>query len=102
MFLTNGHGEAAGANPIYLDLISRFDPQQAAYALQSFADAEIASQLQRSLSRRKWTELLDVIDIKLTGRPDRDLLEAVREFSGNPNKLRLDGRIRRLLSVARD
>jgi hypothetical protein len=101
VFLTNGHGVASDADPIYRDLISRFDPQQAAYALRSFVDPEISSQLQRTLSQSKWSELLDIIDIKLTGRPDRDLLEEIRTFNGTPDKLRLDAKIRQRLAVAR-
>jgi hypothetical protein len=100
VFLTNGHGVASGADPIYRDLISRFDPQQAAHAIRSFADPEISSQLQRALPQSKWSELLDIVDIKLTGRPDRDLLEEIRNFNGTPDKLRLDTAIRQRLAVA--
>lgn len=99
VFLTNGHGEAAAANSIYLDLISRFDPEQASLALRTFANAEISSQLQRPLSRKKWDELLDVIDVKITGRPERELLDAVRDFPGTPDKLRLTSSIKRLLDA---
>ncbi|WP_222723921.1 hypothetical protein [Streptomyces sp. uw30] len=99
VFLTNGHGEAVAANPIYLDLISRFSPGQASLALRAFANAEISSQLQRPLSQRKWDGLLNLIDIKITGRPERELLEAVREFSGTPDKLRLDSGIKRYLAA---
>ncbi|MEV7776804.1 hypothetical protein [Kitasatospora sp. NPDC088351] len=99
VFLTNGHGEAFAANEIYLDLISRFDPEQASLALQAFADAEISSQLQRQLSQKKWDELLNVIDVKITGRPERELLQAVRDFPGTPDKLRLDSGIKRHLAA---
>lgn len=87
------------ADPIYLDLIGRFDPKQASLALRSFAEPEISSQLQRPLSRTKWTELLNGIDVKITGRPERELLEAVRGFPGTPDKLRLDSGIRRYLDA---
>ncbi|MFE5900778.1 hypothetical protein ACFQ67_25680 [Streptomyces sp. NPDC056488] len=99
VFLTNGHGEAVAADPIYLDLIGRFDPEQASLALRSFANAEISSQLQRPLSQKKWSELLNVIDVKITGRPERELLEAVREFPGTPDKLRLESGIKRYLAA---
>ncbi|MEU5524667.1 hypothetical protein ABZ759_29390 [Streptomyces sp. NPDC047860] len=99
VFLTNGHGEAKAANPIYLDLIGRFDPEQASLALRAFANAEISSQLQRLLSQKKWNELLNVIDVKITGRPERELLQAVREFPGTPDKLRLDSGIKRYLAA---
>lgn len=99
VFLTNGNGEVFAADPIYLDLIGRFDPQQASLALRSFAKAEISSQLQRPLSRTKWDELLDVLDVKITGRPERELLQAIREFPGTPDKLRLASSIKRYLDA---
>ncbi|KJS60397.1 hypothetical protein [Streptomyces rubellomurinus] len=99
VFLTNGHGEAFAANESYLDLISRFDPEQASLALRAFADAEISSQLQRQLSQKKWDELLNIIDVKITGRPERELLQAVRDFPGTPDKLRLDSGIKRHLAA---
>ncbi|MEU0345157.1 hypothetical protein ABZ092_41080 [Streptomyces bobili] len=99
VFLTNGNGEVFMADPIYLDLIGRFDPQQASLALRAFANAEISSQLQRPLSQKKWAELLDVLDVKIIGRPERELLQAVREFSGTPDKLRLASGIKRYLDA---
>ncbi|WP_326693365.1 MULTISPECIES: hypothetical protein [unclassified Streptomyces] len=99
VFLTNGNGEVFAADPIYLDLIGRFDPHQASLALRSFANAEISSQLQRPLSRTKWDELLNVLDVKITGRPERELLQAVREFPGTPDKLRLASSIKRYLDA---
>ncbi|MCX2184990.1 hypothetical protein KV205_31355 [Streptomyces sp. SKN60] len=41
VFLANGNGAVFAADPIHLDLIGRFDPQQASLALRSFANAEI-------------------------------------------------------------
>ncbi|PRH80303.1 hypothetical protein C6N75_05285 [Streptomyces solincola] len=99
VFLTNGNGVVFAADPIYLDLIGRFDPQQASLALRSFANAEISSQLQRPLSRTKWDELLNVLDVKITGRPERELLQAIREFPGTPDKLRLGSGIKRYLDA---
>lgn len=74
VFLTNGHGVAWLADPLYNDLISRFDSGQAAIALRSFAQTVISSRLQYELPRTKWVELLDLIEPKLTGRRDRALL----------------------------
>jgi hypothetical protein len=40
VFLTNGHGVAWNADPIYQELIELFDGEQAALALRSFADTK--------------------------------------------------------------
>lgn len=99
VFLTNGHGSSWAADPIYKDLISKFDTVQAGIALRTFAESAISSRLQHPLAREKWAELLDLIEPKLTGRLDRTLLDAVREFSGTPDQLILDSEIKRQLGL---
>ena len=95
VFLTNGHGVAWLADPLYKDLISRFDSGQAATALRSFSHTIISSRLQYELPRTKWVELLDLIEPKLTGRRDRALLASVRSFTGTPDQLMIDTAIKR-------
>ncbi|MFG1924353.1 hypothetical protein [Cryptosporangium sp. NPDC048952] len=99
VFLTNGNGVAWSADPIYKNLIGKFNGGQAATALRSFADNKIAIRLQHDLARSKWTELLDLIAPKLTGRRDRALLGAVRAFNGTPDQLRIDSGIKQQLDV---
>jgi hypothetical protein len=99
VFLTNGHGLAWSADPIYKELISRFDGEQAALALRSFAATAISSRLRYELPRTKWAELLDLIAPKLTGRRDRALLAAIRTFNGTPDQLVLDTEIKRQLEL---
>ncbi|WP_229693190.1 hypothetical protein [Lentzea pudingi] len=98
VFLTNGHGEAHFADPIYKDLIGLFDTEQASLALRTFAHDLISSRLQFDLPRKKWIELLDLIVPKLTGRRDRALLESVLRFTGTPDQLVKDSDIRRQLA----
>ena len=97
VFLTNGHGVAWNADPTYRELISRFDVSQASLALRTFTSTMISSRLQHSLSRQKWTELLDLVAPKLTGRRDRAFLQAVRDFNGTPDKLIKDADIKKQL-----
>ncbi|MGY6657625.1 hypothetical protein ACXIZN_36235 [Amycolatopsis sp. TRM77291] len=99
VFLTNGNGTAWNADPIYKELIGKFDGRQAGIALRVFTDSKIASRLRRDLGRTKWAELLDLIAPKLTGRADRRLLDAVRAFNGTPDQLRLDSGIKQQLDV---
>ncbi|WP_329449070.1 hypothetical protein OG906_41360 (plasmid) [Streptomyces sp. NBC_01426] len=90
VFLTNGNGIAHNADSIYRDLITRFNPQQASVALRSFTDSAIASKLQQKRPQEQWTELLGLIESKLTARNDRELLEAIRAFPSKPNLLARD------------
>jgi hypothetical protein len=101
VFLTNGHGTAWNADPIYRELIGRFDVSQASLALRAFTSTAISSRLQHSLSRQRWAELLDIIAPKLTGRRDRAFLQAVREFTGTPDKLIMDSDIKKQLDERR-
>lgn len=101
VFLTNGYGVAWGADPIYRDLIERFSVDQAATALRAFDVPEIANKLQLQLGREKWQELLDLLEPKLTARPDRELLSAIRQFGGSPDQLRKDSNIRQVLDARR-
>jgi hypothetical protein len=56
----------------------------------------IRLRLQEDLPRKKWKELLDLIDPKLTGRGDRAFLDAVRDFAGTPDQLYQDTKIKAL------
>ncbi|MEU7384996.1 hypothetical protein AB0A91_34560 [Streptomyces sp. NPDC042207] len=96
VFLTNGYGVAWNAEPIYKELIGRFDGYQAAIALRGFANSQIRLRLQDDIPRKKWKELLDQIEPKLTGRGDRTFLDAVRNFRGTPDQLYQDTKIKAL------
>jgi hypothetical protein len=99
VFLTNGYGVAWNAEPIYKELIGRFDGYQAAIALRGFANSQIRLRLQDELPRKKWKELLDLIAPKLTGRSDRAFLDAVRDFGGTPDRLYQDTKIKALTKI---
>lgn len=96
VFLGNGFGVSFAAAPTYLRLLERLDPQDARRALRAFTDPSISSLLWASSARRQWGQLLDILEPKLTRRSDRDLLTAIRAFTGTPDQLRNDGAIKKL------
>ncbi len=100
-FLTNGNGVAWSADPVYRRLLERLGTRQASLALRAFTDPTIASRLQTSIARGQWKDLLDLLEPKLTRHDDRELLEAIRAFTGTPDQLRSDSRIVRLASPPR-
>lgn len=55
-----------------------------------------SSVLRSSVGRSRWSELLHILDAKVTSSGDRDLLTAVKSFNGTPDQLRLDSTIRKL------
>lgn len=87
------NGITINADPIYRDMIARFNPQQASPALQSFTDSVIVSKLQQT-HQSQWTEFLGLIENKLTGRNDREFFDAVRVFPAKPNLLTKDPEIK--------
>ena len=101
VFLTNGYGVACAADPIYRDLIERLDSGQAGLMLRTFTMAHVATKLQYPLPRQQWETLLTLIEPKLTSRSDRDLLAAIRAYSGSPHTLRLDSEIQHRLGSRR-
>ena len=66
VFLTNGHGVAWSAEPIYIDLIKNLDAKQSYLALTSFRDEAIKSKLQFSLCKEKFREMLKMIRPNIT------------------------------------
>lgn len=79
VFLTNGHGVAWSADPIYVEHITRLDAKQAYLALTSFREDAIRSKLQFSLCKKKFGEMLDLIQPNIVSDGVRSLLEDVQK-----------------------
>jgi hypothetical protein len=101
VFLGNGYGVSHAAIPAYTRMIEGFGPAEAGRALRAFTDAGIASVLWSATGRRQWDELLDLLEPKLTRQADRELYDAVRAFTGPPDRLALDLSIARLAKPRR-
>ena len=93
VFLGNGSGIAYSADGTYRTLLRRLSAGQARRALRAFMDPTISSRLSTPPARNQWPDLLDIIEPKLTRSSDKDLLTALRSFTGSPDQLRLDSRI---------
>lgn len=92
-FLGNGYGVATAAEPSYRQMIQKFSPQDAGIALRTCIDPVFSSLLSTSVGQRQWNAALDILEPKMISRPNRDLMRAIKEFSGQPGKLRLDSKI---------
>lgn len=76
-FLTNGHGTAWNAEPIYKKMLSQMDGNQALIAALSFRKIAISSKLQFSLPATKYKELIDIVRPKMTSPQAIDLIEII-------------------------
>ena len=95
-FLTNGNGVAWAADVHYEAMISRFSPDEAELAIKQLFDTTIASKLRFKHAQTKFSELLEVINPKLTRPAARELIEAILAFTGGPEKIAIDSSLRRL------
>lgn len=95
VFLTNGHGVAWDADPIYLHLLGRFDSTAALKAILSFTNETIASRLQFSLCREKFRELLRLLRPKIPAAAVQELIDAIEAYDGPFEHLKDDSRITR-------
>lgn len=100
VFVTNGNGVAWNAEPIYQDLIGKFDARQATLAVLAYADQTISSRLQFRLAKQKFLELIDLLEPKVTAPAVKELIGAIRSFTGSFDRLPHDSTIRRLRARA--
>lgn len=101
-FLSNGHGVAHAADPVYRRLLERLDSPQASLALRAIKHPTIAVKLQYPLCREQWGELLNILAPKLTRRSDRELLGAIQNYDGPLHRLPQAKNIQALLESQRE
>jgi hypothetical protein len=94
VFLTNGNGVARNAEPIYRSLIDLFDSKQAFIAIMSFTNDTISSKLQSRRCGLKYQELLEVMKIKVSLPPVKELIEDIERYSGRFDELEKDPRFK--------
>jgi len=90
VFLTNAHGVANNAEPIYKELISTFDSNQANIAVLSFNDDTIANKLQFFLCQSKFRELIQLLNSSITSPPVKELIQKIETFPGRLDYLKND------------
>jgi hypothetical protein len=100
VFITNGSGVAYNADPTYRQLIEQFDRTQAVLAVLSYDDPTITSHLQFRLCKAKYLELLSMLEPKITSPAVKELIVAIRAFTGSFDRLVADSGIKRLRSRA--
>ena len=103
VFLTNSYGVCVAANPYYEEMFRSLSPENAEIVLRLLFSPDIISSLERNSSSRvieveqKYMKLLDIIEPKMTSHKARELYDALREFSGKPEKIAKDTNLQRLL-----
>lgn len=99
VFLTNGNGVAWNAEPHYIALINLFSQDQAIVAMLCFLNEGISSSLQFSLCQKKYWELLDLLEGKLSTPAVREMLQEIRSFKAPLDKMKDDSRMKRKVAT---
>ena len=96
VFLSNGHGIAVSADPIYRELIEQFSQREAQLVIMSIANPRISGRLQMALAGQQFGELLRMIEPKLNRRY-KEIVIAIRSSNAPLHKILDESRIRSLV-----
>lgn len=79
VFLTNWNWYAWNADPIYYDLIKKFDKSLSLIALTSYSHDWISSKLRYNKCKMRFLELLDIIKDKIVDDSVKDFIEDIKK-----------------------
>ena len=94
VFITNGNGVTWDAEPIYINLLSELNSDQANIAVISFTNDQVASKLQFKLCKKKFLEMIDIVKPSITSPPVKDIIIKIENFKGSFEKIRNDSAIK--------
>jgi hypothetical protein len=100
VFLTNGYGSCWAADEIYVQLIKSFTPKQAAYGIVMIFDEGISSKLRATLCQKKYMELLDIIEPKITTQGAKQLIKVIRAMKQPLSDVRANEELKKLAQIA--
>jgi hypothetical protein len=93
VYLTNGHGVAWAAEPIYQRLLGRLDGTQALLAALAFRKINITSKLQFSLSQEKYREIVALAKTKVSSPQGIDILALIEGYKPPLQHLRSETKL---------
>lgn len=99
VYLTNGHGVAWSAEPIYEDLLSKLDARQALLAVLSFRKRPISSKLQFKLCGEKYLALVAIAKSKITSTQGADILHAIEGYKAPLEHMRTETKLMEKVSA---
>ncbi len=100
VFLTNGYGVANTANFIYTDLISNLTPKQAIFAMTQIFDESISSKLRISLCEKKFMEMIELVEQKISTHAAKQLIEDIKSKKFPLSEVRSQEALHKLAKTA--
>ena len=101
VFLTNGYGVCWAADPIYRNLIERFNEIQAFIAATSFNVERITNKLNKSLCADKYREMLDILKSNASHPALLEFIDYVLGYKGHYSNLALETKVRNQVQALR-
>lgn len=95
---TNGYGECWDADPIYKELISKFNQEQINIAVYSIMNERIASMLQIERCSRKHIEMLDILYKKNTSPVVHEVIETIKNYGASLATYRRDTTVKQKMA----
>ena len=99
VYLTNGYGVAWSAEPIYIDLIQKFNQEMSLIAILSFTQDNISSKLQFSLCKDKFVSMLDLIKPKITSVAIVEIIDKLVDYKEALHKLKNDTKFNEKINI---
>lgn len=91
--ITNGNGVAWNAEPIYLELVDKFNQKETLIAIISFRNLKISSRLQFPLCQRKYLELIQRLRTNVASPAAIEIIDAIENYAASLDKLRKDTKL---------
>lgn len=91
--ITNGNGVAWDAEPIYLELVDKFNQKETLIAIISFRNLKISSRLQFTLCQRKYLELIQRLRTNVSSPAAIEIIDAIESYAASLDKLRKDNKL---------
>jgi hypothetical protein len=101
VFLTNGYGVCWSADPIYKELIERFNEAHAFIAVTSFNIERISNKLQHSMCEAKFKEMLEIVRMNATNPALLEFIETLQKHKGRLTNISKETKIKQQVEVLR-
>ncbi|TQR19934.1 hypothetical protein [Psychrobacillus vulpis] len=97
VFLSNGSGITWNAEPVYQELLAKFNNEMALKAILTIFDKRIKALISNSRLRKdQYFKMVSLLKAKVTSKSAQELIDLILEFTGPIDKIELDAKFKRL------
>ncbi|MGE5409997.1 MAG: hypothetical protein ACM3MI_03480 [Clostridiales bacterium] len=89
-YLSNGNGVAWNAEPIYLELIDRFNQKESLIAIIAFRNQKVSSRLQFPLCQKQFLLLINRLRTNITSPAAIEIIDIIESYKFSLENMRRD------------